>query len=55
MIYVVTKEIFSEIHQQSQNFDFVGIEENSFLHATPTIVIGRDMKVFVSNIVSKEI
>ena len=30
-------------------------EENRLLHTTPTIMPGRDKKVFVSNIVSKEI
>ena len=44
MIYVATKELFSEIHRQIQNFDFIGTENNRFSLSTPTTTPEWDKK-----------
>ena len=54
MIYVAAKKVHSEIHQRIKNL-FFGDRGKQILSATPTIIPGWNKKVFVRNIVSKEI
>ena len=55
MIFLLQQRNYFLKFTDESKIDFVNITEKDLFHTTPTILLGRDKKLFVSNIVSKEI